>query len=210
MPFVNGCAIYVVDDDKRFRSFVAAALQRAGYRTCEFASGDAALSATAEEQPSAVVLDVAMPGLNGYEVCRQLRELYGDALAILFVSGERTEGFDRSAGLIVGADDYLVKPVDPDELIARVRRLVDRPPSQSGEVGTTGRLQSLTPREHEILALLSSGYRQEEIANRLVISPKTVATHIQHILGKLEVRSRAQAIAFALHQEGGATRHLLA
>jgi DNA-binding NarL/FixJ family response regulator len=150
-----------------------------------------------------------MPGLNGYEVCRQLRDLYGDALAILFVSGERTEGFDRSAGLIVGADDYLVKPVDPDELIARVRRLVDRPPSESAEVGATGRLRSLTPREHEVLALLSSGYRQEEIANRLVISPRTVATHIQHILGKLEVRSRAQAIALALGQEGGATRHLV-
>jgi DNA-binding CsgD family transcriptional regulator len=102
-----------------------------------------------------------------------------------------------------------VKPVDPDELIARVRRLVDRPRSQSGEVGATGRLESLTPREHEILALLSSGYRQEEIANRLVVSPKTVATHIQRILGKLEVRSRAHAIALALGQEGGATRHLL-
>jgi DNA-binding NarL/FixJ family response regulator len=209
MPLVNGRAIYVVDDDERFRSFVATVLQRAGYRTCEFASGDGALSATADEQPSAVVLDVSMPGLNGYEVCRQLRDLYGDALAILFVSGERTEGFDRSAGLIVGADDYLVKPVDPDELIARVRRLVDRPLSESAEVGASGRLRSLTPREHEVLALLSSGYRQEEIANQLVISPRTVATHIQHILGKLEVRSRAQAIALALRQEGGATRHLL-
>jgi DNA-binding response OmpR family regulator len=81
----------VVDDDKRFRSFVAAVLQRAGYRTCEFAGGDAALSATADEHPSAVVLDVSMPGLNGYEVCRQLRDLCGDALAILFVSHERRD-----------------------------------------------------------------------------------------------------------------------
>jgi DNA-binding NarL/FixJ family response regulator len=193
--------VYVVDIDKGFRSLVAGALQRAGYGTREFETGDSALSAAADERPAAVLLDVHLPGLNGYEVCRQLRELHGDTLPILFVSGERTEGFDVAAGLLVGADDYLAKPVDAAELVARVRRLAKRLSPNDDGASQRGRLATLTQREHEVLDLLAEGYRQDEIASKLVISPKTVATHIQHILGKLEVRSRAQAVALALGRD---------
>lgn len=194
----KGRPIYVVDDDEGFRSLVTGVLERAGYSTREFAAGDSALSAAADEQPAAVLLEVHLPGLNGYELCRQLRDLHGDALPILFVSGERTEGFDVAAGLLVGADDYLVKPVDPGELVARVRRLAERPSPNGDGRSERGKLATLTHREHEVLDLLSEGYGQDEIAAKLVISPKTVATHIQHILAKLEVRSRAQAVALAL------------
>ncbi len=187
-----------MDDDAAFCSFVAELLQRAGYRTREFTTGESALLAALSERPGGVVLDVHLPGVHGYEVCRQLRDAYRNGLPIVFVSGERTEGFDRAAGLIVGADDYLVKPIDPGELIARIRRLVAPPRSLSSKNGRGGRLETLTPREHEVLELLSEGYRQDEIASNLVISPKTVATHIQRILNKLNVRSRAQAIAVAL------------
>src|SRR5262249_57483285 len=109
--------------------------------------------------------------------------------------GERMEPLDRTAGLLLGGDDYLVKPVDPGEFVARIRRLVD---PQGIEAGATNGLESLTKRENEVLELLAQGHPQDEIARELVISPKTVATHIQRILGKLEVRSRAQAVAVAL------------
>jgi DNA-binding NarL/FixJ family response regulator len=199
-----------VDDDAAFCSFVATLLQRAGYRTREFTTGESALLAASSERPAAVVLDVQLPALNGYEVCRELRQAYHDEVAIVFVSGERTEALDRAGGLIVGADDYLVKPVDPGELIARIRRLVDPPRSVSSRNGRGDRLGTLTPREQEVLDLLSEGYRQDEIAQNLVISPKTVATHIQRILNKLNVRSRAQAIAIALRDGRDVRAHRVA
>ena len=192
--------ILVVDDDASFRSYVTELLESVGYETKQVASGAAVLPAVADERPSAVLLDVHLPGLNGYEVCRQLRDRYGDSIAIVFVSGERTEALDRSAGVLLGADDYLAKPIDPGELIARVRRLVERPQS-NGAAAASQKLESLTQREQEVLDLLAEGLRQDEIATKLVISPKTVATHIQRILGKLEVRSRAQAVAIALREE---------
>jgi DNA-binding NarL/FixJ family response regulator len=186
--------ILVADDDPAFRAFVCDLFDDIGFTTEQAAAGDAALGAALDELPAALVLDVHLPVLNGYEVCRRLRERYGSALPIVFVSGERTEGLDRSAGLLVGADDYMVKPVEPSELIARVRRLIR--PFENGKAPT--RLSSLTEREREVLDLLANGNDQEAIARTLVISPKTVATHIQRILGKLEVRSRAQAVALAL------------
>jgi DNA-binding NarL/FixJ family response regulator len=188
----------VIDDDAGFRFYVAELLENAGYRTEQLDNGTAVLPAALAERPAAVLLDVHLPDLNGYEVCRELRDRYGDLVPIFFVSGERTDALDRSAGLLVGADDYMVKPLDPGELIARVRRLVHRPRSNDELSSSDGKLASLTQREHEVLDLLAEGYRQEEIARKLVISPKTVATHIQRILGKLEVRSRAQAVAHVL------------
>jgi DNA-binding NarL/FixJ family response regulator len=108
---------------------------------------------------------------------------------------------------LIGADDYLAKPVDPGELIARITRLVGRPRSTGEGPRSNGKLEALTQRESEVLDLLAEGLTQEEIAERLVISPKTVATHIQRILSKLEVRSRAQAVSLALREERDVTAH---
>ena len=142
------------------------------------------------------MLEVALPGLCGYEVCHQLRGQFGDGLPIIFVSGDRTEPFDAVAGLLLGADDYLAKPISPDELLARVRRL-DR---RSIPV-VPGVAAKLTRREMEVLRLLAEGHEQDEIAQELYISRKTVGTHIEHILRKLGVRSRAQAVALAYRDD---------
>src|SRR4051794_35237643 len=196
-----GGGVLVVDDNDDFRSFVSELLESIGYATTQLASGAAVQSAVAENRPAAILLDVQLPDLNGYEVCRELRNRYGDSIAIVFISGERTEALDRAGGLLIGADDYLTKPVDPAELIARVTRLVDRPHQHTNGTKLNGKLESLTRRENEVLNLLAEGLRQEEIAERLVISPKTVATHIQRVLGKLEVRSRAQAVSLVLRED---------
>jgi two-component system nitrate/nitrite response regulator NarL len=210
MPPASTGQILVVDDDDEFRSFAVDLLQHAGYGTRELTTGDAVLPTVAAEHPAVVVLDVNLPRLNGYEVCHELRDSYGEGLPIVFVSGERTEAFDRAAGLLVGADEYLVKPIDPGELIARIRRLLERPWSERESAHAKRRFASLTPREQEILDLLSSGRRQEEIARALVISPNTVATHIQRILTKLGVHSRAQAVAIALDKDRDVSGHGLA
>jgi DNA-binding NarL/FixJ family response regulator len=194
--------ILVVDDDEGFRTFVAEVLENVGYRTEQLANGVDVLPAAEAERPATVLLDVQLPGLNGYQVCRDLRDQYGDAVPVLFISGERTEALDRAAGLLLGADDYMIKPIDPGELIARVGRLL-REPDSNGKAPEDEKLASLTQREQEVLNLLAEGLQQDEIAHRLVISPKTVATHIQRILGKLDVRSRAQAVAHVLRRQPG-------
>jgi DNA-binding NarL/FixJ family response regulator len=199
--------ILIVDDDANYRAFVASMLGRVGYGTREASTGEEALSSVRRERPSCVLLDVLLPGVTGYAVCRELRDEYGDVLPIIFVTGERTEAGDRVAGLLLGADDYVVKPFDPDELLARVRRSIAR--SDLGGRRNGDQIRSafgLTGRERDILMRLADGVGQNAIAAELVSSPKTVATHIQRILAKLAVHSRAEAVAIA-HREGLARPH---
>src|SRR4051812_37282580 len=158
--------ILVVDDDGGFRALVAAVLDHCGYALVEAASGEEALEAAAAVPPGLVVLDVHLPQMSGYQVCRALRERFGDGLPILFVSGERTQSFDRVAGFLIGGDDYLVKPFALDDFVARVRRRLER-----GAALANGGGLSLTRRELEVLRLLTDGLSQSEIARRLVVSP---------------------------------------
>jgi DNA-binding NarL/FixJ family response regulator len=188
--------IAVVDDDAAFRGLVVELLTLDGHRTAEFGSGEEFLRAAGEEPPALVLLDVQLPGRSGYEVSYALRSRFGDDLPIMFVSGVRTEPHDRAAGLLIGADDYVVKPVAPDELIARVRRLLRRPRHPRSDA-THNSFTSLTARESEVLNLLAQGKSQKEISAELFISSNTVATHIQRVLAKLNVHSRAEAVATA-------------
>ncbi|HYZ75834.1 MAG TPA: response regulator transcription factor [Gaiellaceae bacterium] len=186
-----GATVLVVDDDGVCRELVSTLLGRAGFSTVDATNGEEAMAAARRHLPKLVLLDVRLPDVSGYEICRQLRDEFGDRVAIVFLSGERTEGFDRAAGLLVGADDYVVKPFSADELLARVRLRLPSP------VEAEPPAYDLTKRELEVLGLLSAGLSQKEIAAKLVISSKTVAAHVQHILGKLGVHSRTQAVAHA-------------
>jgi|SRR5919204_6297510 DNA-binding NarL/FixJ family response regulator len=189
-------AIFIVDPNPEARALIATALTQAGYETREVTGGSEALEAARTELPRLVLLEVVLPDLCGYEVCHQLRAEFGDGLPIVFVSAIRTETFDVVAGLLLGADDYLVKPISPDELLARVRRLDRRTVPVAPGVAAR-----LTKREMEVLRLLAEGLEQDDIAAELFISRKTVGTHIEHILRKLEVRNRAQAVALAYRDD---------
>jgi DNA-binding NarL/FixJ family response regulator len=193
-------SILVVEDDQSMRELIRVAVEGAGYTMIEVDSGEAALASAGEHQPVLVLLDVCLPGVSGYEVCHQLRQRFGPGLPIIFLSGERIEGHDRAAGLLIGADDYIVKPFFPDELAARIRRLLARGESNTITNDGSSRPALLTQREQEVLQLLAEGLRQKEIATELHISPKTVATHIQRILTKLGVHSRAEAVAHAFRR----------
>jgi len=188
--------VLVVGDDERFREMVRTSLERAGFAVTLAADASEALAAVADQPPEVALIEVVMSGADGFELYQELRDLLGEVPPIIFVSGERTEPHDRVAGLLLGADDYLVKPVDPDELVARVRRSL-RPRSEPPERSPEVELPMLTAREREVLALLAEGKSSAEIAGELVISARTVGTHVQHILGKLGVHSRAQAVALA-------------
>jgi DNA-binding NarL/FixJ family response regulator len=194
-------SLLVADHDSIARGEIVDALRTAGFAVCEADNGGDALALARSMPPAAAVLDPMLPGLSGYEVCRRLKDDRGDGVAVVFVSGERTESCDRVAGLLVGADDYLVKPVAADELVTRVRALIARANRSASSDDTRGALDEFTAREREILQQLGRGLGQDQIAAQLFISPKTVANHMDHILKKLGVHSRAQAVA-AAYQRG--------
>lgn len=187
--------VLVVDDDPVILELVATTLSENGYATRKASDAREALYLVQRETPDVVLLDVRLPDISGYQVCRRLREELGDSIGIVLISGERRESFDRAAGMLLGADDYMVKPFVLDELLARVQRLARRSRPLPRTV-----VAGLTRRELEILRLLACGMDHVEIARDLVIAAKTVEKHIEHILLKLGVHSRAQAIALALQQ----------
>lgn len=193
----------IVDDDPAVRALLTTHLERVGHTTYAAGSGREALTLAAESLPDLVLLDVNMPDLGGYAVCHELRERYGEQLPILFISGERIESGDRTAGLLIGGDDYLLKPFDPGELIARVRRYFVRAGPGADRVDVPTVFAGLTPRESEVLGLLADGLSQREIAERLVVGLTTVGTHIQRILAKLGVHNRTQAVALLLRNGDG-------
>jgi DNA-binding NarL/FixJ family response regulator len=185
--------ILVADDDPDSRRVIAEGLSRAGHATALAADGDEALAMAAHDRPALVITEVLLPGASGYEVCHTVKDWYGAQVPVILMSDRRTEPADRVAGLLIGADDYVAKPVLAAELIVRVRRLLGVP-----QAGVYSRVDMLTPRERDVMVLLTEGLSQVEIADRLVITPRTVAKHIEHILRKLHVHTRAQAVALAL------------
>jgi DNA-binding NarL/FixJ family response regulator len=192
----RGGAILIADADESARASLGRVLRSAGYQVAQADTGEGALRAARGTTPVALILDVPLPGLSGYEVCYTLRSDLGSALPIMFLSGVRTEWYDRIAGLLLGADDYVTKPYAPGELLARLSNLIRR-----ARARTPRSVHDLTRREMDVLNLMGEGLRQEDIARRLFISPKTVATHVEHILRKLSVRSSTEAVAVAYREE---------
>jgi len=186
-------AVLIADADDSCVGATAWLLESVGYRTLIATDGDAALRVAREKRPAVALLEIELPGMNGFELCRALREELGRSTAIALVSATRTTPIDVSSGLLVGADDYLVKPFDANLLLARVHALARRVSPNGGAPSGGG----LTGRELEILRMLADGRDQVEIARALSVSPRTIGGHIEHILAKLGVHSRAQAVAAA-------------
>jgi two-component system response regulator MprA len=165
--------ILVVDDDPRVTDLLRRVLAYEGYSVVIAARGDEALNRTLEQPPDLVVLDIMLPGMNGLEVARRLRAA-GDHVPIMMLTA-RDAVADRVEGFETGADDYLVKPFAPEELLARVQALLRRNQEQRHEVlryadveldtGTRlayrgAREIELSPTEYELLALFLRRPRQ--------------------------------------------------
>jgi DNA-binding response OmpR family regulator len=173
--------VLVVDDDGDFLEIATRILEQAGYRTLEATTGEEALEIARREQPGLVVLDVRLTGgLTGHEVCRRLKEEFRPQPAVLLISGARIESFDRVGGLLIGADDYIVKPFATDEFLARVRALLRR-------AGPQPTPSKLTTDDLEVVRLLKEGLGEAEIAHRLEISPTTARRQIEELFSKLGV-----------------------
>ncbi|MBV9166240.1 MAG: response regulator transcription factor [Solirubrobacterales bacterium] len=203
--------VLVVDDEPTISYVVSRYLDRAGYETAVAASGKDALSSAASARPDVVVLDLMLPDLDGLEVMRRLRRdgLKQTAIILLTARGEES---DRVTGLRLGADDYVVKPFSPAELVARVdavlRRIEPAREAQEAlrfdglEIDPTARRVvldgegiELTPREFELLLFLArhpgEAFTREQLMTRVwqfsfYIDTSTVTVHIRRLRAKLE------------------------
>jgi two-component system OmpR family response regulator len=203
--------ILIVDDDAHIREVVRYALERAGHRVREAADGRAALAIHAGAPADLFVLDILMPEMDGLEVCRALRRQ--SEVPILFLSS-RDEELDRVLGLELGADDYVVKPFSPRELVARVKGILRRATpgitegvAHRAQVGRLeldtdrhrcswqGQLVALTVTEFELLHSLcgmpGKVYTRDELVERAYgaghhVTDRTVDSHIRRIRKKFK------------------------
>jgi two-component system response regulator ResD len=205
-------SVLVVDDEPTIGEVVSAYLRRAGYDTRVAADGHAALAAVAERAPDLIVLDLMLPGLDGLEVMRRVRDR--SAVILLTARGEES---DRVTGLRLGADDYVVKPFSPAELVARVdavlRRLntvAEHEPAlefenlaidpASRKVTRDGASLALTAREFDLLLFLARhpgrAFTREELMDHVwqytfYTDTSTVTVHIRRLRAKLEADPEA-------------------
>ncbi|MDP1849263.1 MAG: response regulator transcription factor [Solirubrobacteraceae bacterium] len=203
--------ILVVDDEPTISEVLCRYLERAGYRTRVADDGHAAMRAVAQHAPDLIVLDLMLPGIDGLEVMRRVRERDHDHTAIILLTA-RGEESDRVIGLRLGADDYVVKPFSPAELVARVDAVLRRldttpdlePPLRFGElvidpaarrVTVEKQEVALTQREYELLAFLARHPGQAFTRNQLMdrvwrysfyTDTSTVTVHIRRLRAKIE------------------------
>lgn len=202
--------ILVVDDEPMVREVVVAYLQREGFRVVEATTGTEALQLIAESRPDLVVLDVMLPELDGFGVLSELRKA-NDIPVILLTA--KTEEPDRVLGLELGADDYVVKPFSPRELVARVRSVLRRTAAptaspevlefdglvvdeQAREVTVNGDTVEMTPKEFDLIAFLARSPRQVFSRGQLLEQvwdsspdwqdPSTVTVHVRRLRRKIE------------------------
>lgn len=192
-----GGSILVVDPDETTRASVRALADRLRHSVEVFDDAEE-VARRLDGRPALGIVEVDLPGpTSGFELLCDLHAAFGDDLPVLLVSARRTAPHERAVGLLLGADDYVIKPFDSGEFHARLRRSLRRADTSPTRFDAPASEFTLSAREHEVLALLADGRSQQDIASTLFISPKTVATHIQHVLTKLSVHSRAQAVAAA-------------
>jgi DNA-binding NarL/FixJ family response regulator len=199
----------VVDDERIARERVLALLkQQPDIEVVgEAADGAEGVERAQELKPDVVLMDVKMPGMDGVEALRRLRDLNNPARVLIVTSF--TEQRTVVPALRAGAAGYVYKDVDPDALAGAIRSvhaghillqpevaevLLSQEESNSGQ----GRGGSLTEREREVLSLIADGRSNREIARALVLSEKTVKTHVSNILMKLDLADRTQAALWAV------------
>ncbi len=120
---MNAYRIMVVDDDFNINQLVKLYLEKEGFQVEPFQDGQQALKAFRDNPPDLVVLDLMLPGLDGWDICREVRKISDIPIIMLTAKGET---FDKVLGLELGADDYIVKPFDPKELVARIKAVLRR------------------------------------------------------------------------------------
>ena len=204
-------SILLVEDEASIRKFIEINLKREGFVVHNAGSGEEALELAKDKKPDVIVLDVMLPGIDGFETCRRLREKYS-AMAIIMLTARGLD-MDKIMGLELGADDYLIKPFNPLELIARIRAVLRRTKIKAASekdylecghisIDLTSKRAfkskeelNLTPKEFNILRIFlenqNTAFSRDELLNAVwgedfVGDPKTVDVHVRRLREKIE------------------------
>jgi two-component system response regulator ResD len=218
----NDVRVLVVDDEERIRRLLRMYLERENYMIDEAEDGASALSMALESDYDLIVLDLMMPGMDGIEVCRQIREKKSTPIIMLTAKGEET---NRVQGFEVGTDDYIVKPFSPREVVLRVKALLRRSSTSvfvktetstkdvivfshltidndAHRVTADGKEVNLTPKEYELLLFLAKSpdkvYDREQLLKEVwhyefFGDLRTVDTHVKRLREKLNKVSASAA-----------------
>ncbi len=203
--------VLVVEDETSIRKFLSINLNREGFEVLEAGSGEDALDIVSRVKPRVVVLDIMLPGIDGFEVCQKIRESIPNIVIIMLTA--KSQDMDKIMGLELGADDYMVKPFNPLELIARIRANLRKIHNVKGQMKKTiviGELEldlesqrfykrgieiELTPIEFSLMKMFmennNKAFSRDEILNivwgkNYFGDMKTVDVHVRRIRGKIE------------------------
>lgn len=205
----NRVRVLLVEDEEKMRELIKIAFKKENFETIEAIDGKQALNLFKEAQVDIVILDIMLPEIDGWTVCREIRRTSNVPIILLTARGEE---FDKLFGFELGADDYIVKPFSPKELIARVKALLRRSENKnnesasylkigtiminrlSREVSVNGKEISLTNKEYELLYFLATNPKIVFTREQLLLKvwgyeqygdPRTVDTHIKKLREKL-------------------------
>ena len=199
--------VSIVEDNDQLRATLARVISRADGFECvsHHATAEAALEALPNEKPEVVLMDINLPGMNGVECVRRLKQILPNVLVVMLTVYEDTENIFKA--LAAGASGYLLKRTKSAELLEAIREVhrggspmtthIARKVTQSFQKAgpSIQPTENLSQREQEVLDCLSQGFLYKEIAEKLGISYETVHTYIRRIYEKLQVRTRTEAVA---------------
>jgi len=207
--------VSIVEDNEQLRGTLARMISRAEGFEClgQYPSAEAGLAGIPAEKPNVVLMDINLPGMNGVECVRKLKEILPTTQVVMLTAYEDTENIFNS--LAAGAAGYLLKRSKSAEILDALRDVqnggspmsthIARKVVQSFQARPSAapveQTEELSPREQEVLDLLSQGFMYKEISDKLGISFETVRTYIRRIYEKLHVRTRTEAVAKALRRQ---------
>jgi RNA polymerase sigma factor (sigma-70 family) len=207
--------VSIVEDSEQLRGTLARMISRADGFAClgDFGNAEDALAAIPQHPPNVVLMDINLPGMNGVECVRKLKQLLPGTQVVMLTAYEDTENIFNS--LAAGASGYLLKRSKSAEILDAIRdvqsggspmtthiarKVVQSFQATAAAAAPVEAAEELSPREQEVLDLLSQGFMYKEIADKLGISFETVRTYIRRIYEKLHVRTRTEAVAKALRR----------
>ncbi len=196
--------VFVVDDDEAVRASLRLLLKSVGLPATAYSSAQEFLAGYDPRLPGCVVLDVRMPGMSGLEL-QQILNMRGATIPVIFITGHGDIPMAVEA-MQHGAFDFLQKPFRDQDLLDRVQRALERDDRTRQELKEKDRIRdrltSLTPREHEVLALITRGKPNKVVAADLGVSQRTVEIHRARVMEKMGASSFAQLVRMVLDTEG--------